>query len=84
MLSSMLSYIPFVYPINAFHAWWYLLLIPLSFGIAVIYKALRVHDLNSFWREVIIMAIQIVLAMIALAIGLVILVQVIVPMLPVR
>lgn len=79
----MLAYIPLLHPIHAFHTWWYLLLLPLSFGISMIYKAMRVHDLRVYWREVIVMTIQIVLAMIALAIALVVLVQVIVPLLPV-
>jgi len=84
MMAMLLGYIPFVQPINLFHAWWYVLLIPLAFGISVIYKALRVYDLNTFWWQVGVMTVQIVLAMIALAICLVLLVQVVVPMLPVR
>ncbi len=80
----LLSYIPFLHPMSIFHQWSYLLLIPLSFGISVIYKALRLPVLDSFWREVAIMTTQIVLAMIALAIGLAVLVQVIVPLIPVE
>lgn len=84
MMATLLAYIPFVTPINLFLSWWYLLLIPLSFGIAVIYKAMRVYDLNTYWRQVSVMTAQIILAMIGLALCLVVLVQVIVPMLPVR
>lgn len=83
-MSVFLSYIPFITPMSAVHTWWYLLIIPLSFGIAVIYKALRVHDLRDFWRQVAVMTSQIILAMIALAVCLVLLVQVLVPMLPVE
>jgi hypothetical protein len=83
-MTSLISYIPFLHPISAFHTWWYLLIIPLSFGIAVIYKALRVHDLRDFWRQVAVMTSQIILAMIALAVSLVLLVQVLVPLLPVE
>lgn len=78
------SYIPFLHPINALHDYPYLLLIPLAFGISVVYKALRMRRLDGFWRHVAIMTTQIVLAMIALAIGLAILVQFVVPRLPVR
>ncbi len=78
------TYIPFLYPINFFQTYWYLLLIPLAFGISVIYKAMRVHDLRTLWWQVGVMTAQIVLAMIGLAICLVILVQGVVPLLPVR
>jgi uncharacterized membrane protein YwzB len=60
------------------------LLIPLAFGIAVIYKALRMRTLDGFWRHVTVMTTQVVLAMIALAIALTIVVEVVVPLLPMR
>jgi hypothetical protein len=80
----MLSYIPFLDPLHFFQDWWYLLLIPLSFGISVIYKALRMPRLRRFWREVALMTTQIVLAMVGLAILLIVVVQVLIPVLPVR
>ena len=79
-----LGYIPFVHPLTVIHEWWYLLLIPLAFGIAVIYKAVRLPTLEHFWREVVIMTAQVVLAMIGLAIGLIILVNVLIPITPVE
>ena len=84
MTPLLAQYVPFLDPINAFHVWWYLLLIPLSFGISVIYKALKMRNLDRYWRAVTVMTVQIVLAMVALAVGLVILVQVIIPVLPVQ
>jgi hypothetical protein len=78
------SYIPFLHPLNIFHEWWYLLLVPLAFGISVIYKAIRLHSLEHYWRQVTIMTLQIVFAMIGLAICLVILVQVVIPRLSVE
>ncbi|MBT8484276.1 MAG: hypothetical protein HKO59_14660 [Phycisphaerales bacterium] len=80
---GMLAFIPFLHPIAAVHDWWYLLLVPLSFGIAVIYKAMRLPTLDAFWREVFVMTTQIVVAMIALAIGLAIWVRLVIPLLPV-
>ena len=76
------AYVPFVDPIDAFHQWWYLLLVPLSFGISVIYRALKMPSLDRYWRAVALMTAQIVLAMAALAVGLVVLVQVVIPWLP--
>jgi hypothetical protein len=76
------GYVPFVDPINVFHDWWYLLLIPLSFGISVIYRALKLRDLDRFWRAVAMMTVQIVLVMAALAVALVVLVELAIPLLP--
>jgi hypothetical protein len=79
----MVAYVPFLDPINLFHDWWFLLLIPLSFGISVIYRALKVPNLDRYWRAVLTMTAQITLAMVALGIGLVVLVVLILPWLPV-
>ncbi len=81
-LTGMTAYIPFLDPINLFHDWWYLLLVPLAFGISVIYRALKLQSLDHYWRAVIAMTAQIILALIGLGIGLVILVVLIIPMLP--
>ena len=78
-----LAYIPFLDPINAVHDWWYLLLVPLSFSVSVIYLALRMPSLDQYWRRVLLMTVQIVGAIAALAIVLVVLVQVVIPWLPV-
>jgi hypothetical protein len=66
---------PFVDPINA-HSFWYLLLIPISFFIAVAYKAVRVKTLVGYWPAVVVMTVQIILGMIALAVAFYLLVQV--------
>ncbi len=81
-MTDLVGYIPFLHPINPLQGFWYLLVLPLSFGISVIYKAMRMPSLEGFWRQVAIMTSQIILSMIALAIGLVILVQVVIPRLP--
>ena len=82
MTPLLAGYVPFVDPINVFHDWWYLLLIPLSFGISVIYRALKMQDLDRFWRAVAMMTVQIVLVMAALAVALVVLVELAIPLLP--
>lgn len=81
---SLLAWTPFINPMNIFHRWWYLLLVPLAFGISIIYKAVRMPDLQRFWREAFAMTAQIVLAMIGLAILIMLLVQVAIPWLPVE
>ena len=82
MIPLLAGFVPFVDPINVFHDWWYLLLIPLSFGIAVIYRALKMPNLDRFWRAVAMMTVQIVLVMAALAVALVVLVELAIPLLP--
>jgi len=78
-----LAYTPFLDPINAFHEWWWLLILPLSFGIAVIYKALKEPKLDHFWPPVVVMTVQIILAMAGLAVLLVFWIEVVLPRLPV-
>lgn len=80
-LIHLAAYIPFWHPLPV-HEWWYLLLLPLSLGIAMIYKAIRLPTLDQYWRQVAVMTVQIVVAMIALAIGLMVFVVVLLPMLP--
>jgi hypothetical protein len=80
---SILAYIPFVEPLNALQDWWYLLLVPLAFGISVIYKATRLATLEQFWHQVVVMTAQIIVAMIGLAICLAIFVQLVIRLLPV-
>ncbi len=82
MTPLLAGYVPFIDPINVFHDWWYLLLIPLSFGISVIYRALKMRNLDRFWRAVAMMTVQIVLVLAALAVGLVVLVELAIPLLP--
>ncbi len=56
---------PFIDPINA-HRSWYLLLIPMALFISIVYKAVRVPDMQHYWRKVFVMSAQIVLWIIAL------------------
>lgn len=79
----MLGWIPFLEPMNALQPYWYLLLIPFSFGISLIYKAMRLDCLDHLWREVAVMTVQIVLAMMGLALLLALLVELVIPALPV-
>lgn len=80
---SALAWVPFRDPMPVYN-WWYFLLIPLALGISLVYKALRVHDLRSLWVQTLVMTLQVVLGMVALAIVLVLLVEFAIPMLPVQ
>ena len=83
-MTAALGYIPFLDPIHFFHEWWYLLLIPLCLGISIIYKAMRMHELRGYWREVSVMTLLTVVGMIAAAIGVSVFVQVVIPLIPVK
>ncbi|MBC7834968.1 MAG: hypothetical protein H7Y88_07690 [Phycisphaerales bacterium] len=73
-----LAWRPFIDPISLHEQWWALLPL-LALGISVIYKAVRLPDQalrERAAREVLIMTIQIVAAMIALALASYLLVEV--------
>lgn len=76
-----LAWRPFLDPLDA-HKVWYLFLLPLSLGISIAYKAVRVVDMRTYWKDVAVMTTQIVLAMIALAIASYVIILVVVPRLP--
>lgn len=79
MLAHTLAlYRPFLDPIDA-HKYWFLLLVPLAIGISFAYKAVRVPDLREFPRQLAVMTIQIILAMIGLGIAFYLFVQFVVP-----
>ena len=82
-MSVIAQYVPFLDPIHALQDAWFLLLIPLTFGISIVYRAIRVQNLDHFWRGVVVMTTQVVLAIVALAVALVVLVQLVLPVLPV-
>jgi hypothetical protein len=77
----MLSWIPFLEPMNAIQSVWYVLLLPMAFGISVVYRSLREQSYATYWRSVFIMTGQVVIGIAAIAIALGIFVQWIIPLL---
>lgn len=79
------SYRPFIDPVDVWIPWihdaWFFLLIPLAFGISVVYRAVRLDNLAEFWPSVLKMTAQIILGMIALALAGYIFVLVLLPLL---
>ena len=80
----MLAWTPFLDPINALQSVWLLLLIPFTIAISMIWKAVKTPSLRDYPRDVAVMTMQILLAMLALSIALGIMVQFVIPMLPVQ
>lgn len=68
----MIAWIPFYEPFNEAQQWWYLLLLPMSFGISMMYRAIRDNEYAHYWRNVLITTGQIVgcIALLAIALGL--------------
>ncbi len=73
-----LAYRPFLDPIDAYR-WWLLLAFPLLFGIAVVYKAVRMPSMRWYWSQVIKMTAQMTVVLIAIAVALFLLVEVALP-----
>ena len=69
---------PFVEPLDL-HEWWWFTLLPLSVLVSMAYKAVRLADMRRFWSQVALLTTQIVLAMLAIAAGFFVLVEVVVP-----
>ncbi len=78
--NSTLAWRPFLDPLDL-HTQWFYTLIPLAFLVSFTYKAVRLKNIGpSFAKHVIVMTIQIIGAMIALAIASYLLVLVVLPM----
>lgn len=81
------SYRPFIDPIDHLfdaHRWWFLFLIPLALGVSVAYKAVRVVDMATYWRQVAAMTVQIVLSIIALGAIFFVFIQYVLPLIAPR
>ena len=76
-----MAWLPFMQPMNVLQSTWYLLLIPMAFGIAVIYRALREESYATYWRSVVIMTGQIVFGIASIALVLGMFVQFVIPLL---
>lgn len=81
---TLLAWTPFLMPMPGVQQLWLWLLVPLIFGIAMMYKAVRVESIEGggYWREVGLMTLQILGVFIGLGVGFFILVQILVPILP--
>jgi hypothetical protein len=81
---TLLAWTPFIGPIPHPGPLWWLLMIPLVVGVAVIWKAVRLPSLERYWVAVAVMALQVFAGVAALGLGLLLLVRWLVPLLPVE
>ncbi|MCA9289797.1 MAG: hypothetical protein KDA25_01640 [Phycisphaerales bacterium] len=82
MMSLTLAWTPFLEPVGWVHTWWYLLIVPLSFGLGMMYKPMRMSRFDRYWREVGIFVGQVTLGVIAMGIALAVLTEFVLPLLP--
>lgn len=77
---EMIAYTPFLQPLNI-HDWWWFAVLPISFFISMAYKGVRLRDISAraYWRQVLVMSAQVVLALVALGAAMFLCVEVIVP-----
>lgn len=78
----LLAWMPFAQPMPGVLQWWWAWVVPIVVLVSVTWKAIRLTSLERYWREVGWMSGQILLGMLALAVGLIALVQWVVPLLP--
>ena len=65
---------------NAAQTWWYLLLVPMAFGISVVYRSLRETSYAQYWYSVFVMTLQVVVGIAALSLSIGFFVQLIIPL----
>jgi uncharacterized protein HemY len=82
MHSGILAWTPFLQPAPGVERWWWMLVLPMALGIAMSYKAIRTKDLRDYPRDVLRMSVQVVAAVVGIALGLYLLVIVLLPHLP--
>ena len=66
LLLALLAYVPFVYPLPVWDYWpW--LIIPLTAGVAIVYKSVKCHSMRSVPREALVIFVWILVGMAAAA-----------------
>ncbi|MCL4220171.1 MAG: hypothetical protein KJZ65_02255 [Phycisphaerales bacterium] len=73
-----LAWRPFLDPLNLDQVW-YVLLIPMSFFLAMGYKAVRTVDMDKYWPQVAIFTFQLTIGLIGLGAGFYVLVRILLP-----
>jgi hypothetical protein len=81
-VAQVLAWTPFLQPAPGAQHWWWMLVIPTALGVSMAYKAIRVQNLAEWPKAVLKMTLQIIAAMVGIAVGLYLLVIVLLPMLP--
>lgn len=84
MTGALLAWTPFLDPLPpTAHEWWWVLLLPLAFGIAWSYKAVRLATVEPIVRHfvprVLVMTAQIVLGVVGIGLAMYLFVEIVAP-----
>lgn len=82
-MSHLLAWVPFLQPSNALGQLWWLLVVPLTLGIAMVHRVTRCSDMRHYWREVIGMTTTSLVVMTLLGVGIWALLEWALPLIPV-
>jgi hypothetical protein len=74
MPPTLAAYVPFLTPLPVWD-YWYLLLVPLCAGVAVVYKAIKAHEVRRIPWEATVITLWILFGMIGAAAALAVVVQ---------
>jgi hypothetical protein len=68
-MSGILAWIPFLQPMTALGNGWWLLMVPLVFGVAVVHRAVQDASMEGYWGRVLHLTVKAnaILGLIALA-----------------
>ncbi|MBL8759749.1 MAG: hypothetical protein JNL50_00445 [Phycisphaerae bacterium] len=69
---------PFIDPLPLQRHWW-LLIVPVCLLVSIAYKAVRVSDFRTYWKQVFSMTAQLIIAIVGVCIAAFLLVQFIIP-----
>ncbi|MSR29501.1 MAG: hypothetical protein EXS03_08015 [Phycisphaerales bacterium] len=81
-MTTLVAYIPFLEPCGMFGVYYWVLVAPLVFGIAVVYRATHDATLAGFWSRTGLFTIKSTFAMGLLALGMYLFVYFVLPILP--
>ena len=66
-VQQLLAYTPFLQPLPGAWNYWYLLLVPLCIGVAVVYKTIKCRTMDLVPREAAVIALWILIGMVSAA-----------------
>ena len=57
-MSAVLAWVPFLQPMTVLGNGWWLLMVPLVFGVAVVHRAIQDPSMDGYWRRVLRLTIK--------------------------
>lgn len=80
-MSALIAWVPFLQPITALGNAWWLLMVPLVFGVAVVHRAVQDQSMDGFWGRVIRLTVKANAVLGSLALAIYLFVYFIIPLL---